>query len=178
MRRLATVSVVMTSLLVIGVVSVAKSAPAWTHANGLDFWNLGHDEDRLRREIDEGQNWDNAREQLQRRRELTQHITHRLCEGSISLDEAVDSISTLAQAYPRWFEAVQISYRETGVILPTATDRDVLTRYLLTAIKGMLLHAEGLNDTSRSAFLSARLARLTAEGQFHAKQTSASTAAH
>jgi hypothetical protein len=164
--------------LVIGAVTADWIAPAWAQANGLDFWNLGNEQALLRSEINEGRSWDNAHEQVQRRREATQHIVQRLCEGGITLNEALDATSAMAQTYPGWLASLKVSYSNGRVLPPTATDRDVLTCYLLTTIKGKLLTAEELNETSRSAFLSACLARLTKEARVHAKQASVSAAAH
>jgi hypothetical protein len=160
------------------MVGFARVAPDWTHANGLDFWNLGNDKASLSNEIDEGRNWDNALELVQRRREATVSIAYRLCEGSITLDEAVDSITALAQTLPDWLPALRVSYRETGAIPQTATERDVVTCYLLITIRGMLHAAESLNETSRAAFLSASITRLDEEVRLHAKQTLANKVAH
>jgi hypothetical protein len=95
--------------------------------------------------------------------EVAEHIAAALCEGHLTLSEAIEGITTLAGTAPEWFAQLRDSYYTHVVVSSTAIDRDVVFRYLLLKIEMMRLSAELQGDTTRAIAISARLVQLEGE---------------
>jgi hypothetical protein len=85
-----------------------------------------------------------------------------LCEHKITLSEAVGSMLSVADANPEWFAHTKRNIH-TFLLPSTASDRDVLARYLFGRIEMMLWTEENNGEMKRSSALSARLTELKNE---------------
>jgi hypothetical protein len=131
-------------------------APQWMRDVGLDFWNNGAEEARLRAGIEESRHREEVREQTQRRIALMNAVATDLCDGHIQFDEAICRLEAMVEHSPDWFTTIRDLY--CGSYLPpTSTDRDVLTCYLRIKLEWLHSTAEQRGDVSRAAFIRARL---------------------
>jgi hypothetical protein len=151
--------------LSVALAGIAGVAPQWTRASGLDFWNHGAEEAHLRTALEASQVWDGSFEQVIRRTEVTNQIATRLIEQRVTLDEALESVAAVLAADPDWFAFLRQHYRDTGVVPPSATDRDVMAAYLLNKVRRVLREAEASGEPARAALLSARVIGLEEEAR-------------
>ena len=163
MRRPAIIPLVLICATVV-FAGVTQATPEWSKAAGLDFWNLGHEEAQRRAVTTQGEQLNAQCERVLRRMEAVEHIAAALCEGHLTLSEAIEGITTLAGTAPEWFAQLRDSYYTHVVVSSTAIDCDVVFRYLLLKIEMMRLSAELQGDTTRAIAISARLVQL--EGNF------------
>ncbi|HEV3436802.1 MAG TPA: hypothetical protein VG122_05545 [Gemmata sp.] len=162
MRRPAIIPLVLICATVV-FAGVTQATPEWSKAAGLDFWNLSREEAQLRAATTRREELNAQCERVLRRMEVAEHIAAALCEDRLTLSEAIEGITTLAGAAPEWFAQLRDSYHTHVVVSPTATDRDVVFRYLLLTIEMMRLSAELQGDTTRTIAISARLVQLEGE---------------
>lgn len=164
--RSFTTALVVIACLTFGPLAMSFAAPEWTKKAGLDFWNLDEEKNHFEAVQEEAQRLDAVSERLAVRLAVSERLASGLCEDRITLDEALDELRALGQDDPNWFAGLRSSYCLYGHLPQTATDRDVLARYLRGTIEGMQPVALQLGDFSRAAFICERLVRLDEEVRF------------
>ncbi len=146
-------------LIATGLVSAAviQSSPTWFTTTGGRQQTA---KEALRDSNDRRLNLDEEGETIRQRSALTEDVAARLCDGQLTLPEAVDAIEPLARAAPEWFHSVRLSYQGFSQVSPTATEREVITTYLLHKIEQRADQARERGDTSRATTISARRVEL------------------
>jgi hypothetical protein len=167
MRRFATVIVAL-FCVAFAFAGLTQAAPEWTHANGLDFWKLDDALAQLRETAEEEQDLEDRAAAERRRVEVVTDIASSLCDGRLTLNEALNALCDRALSSPDWLARTRVIYVERQGISATSTDREVMSRYLLIKIRWMQECAEQAGDTSRAAFLSARMASIEEEMRLQA----------
>jgi hypothetical protein len=162
MRRFAAVPAVVLGVAA-AVAGASQAALEWTRNAGLDFWNLSAERAQLHATREREQDLDARYEAGRRRQEAAEGIAAALCDGTITLAEAIERARALATADPELFAQRAFGYRRAGHVGPNATERDITIRYLLIKIESMRWAAEQQGDPSRAACLSTRLAQLEEE---------------
>jgi hypothetical protein len=162
MRRFAT-GIVALLCVVFAFAGLTQAAPEWTHDNGLDFWNLGKVQAQLRETAEEKQDLEERVAAERKRIEVATNIASSLCDGHLTLNEALNALCDLARSDSDWLAATRLIYGEAQGISAAATDREVMSRYLLIKIRWMQSCADQSGDASRAAFLSARHASIEEE---------------
>ncbi|QJW94037.1 hypothetical protein [Frigoriglobus tundricola] len=166
MHRFSTVPAALIGLTTIFAVG-ALAAPARTHAVGWDLWHFADEWTSFRDAETAAQDLDFGLEQARRREVVCDDIAISLCEDRITLDEAIKDIGAFADSSPDWIVQLRAVYSGRGDVAPTATDREVLARYLRARIKSLIGTAEAVGDTARATALSARLTRFDREAREH-----------
>jgi hypothetical protein len=155
MYRFTPIRVVLVVLTVV-LVSVAVAVPEWTHAVGLDFWKWERQDFDMRSLAEQGRDMDERAAVQHRRSALTTEIAQSLCAARITFNEAVESLTALAETSPDWVANLRLTY--CGNRLPSRSpDRTVMICYLLLRIKSLQLAAEQTGDTQRAELLAERL---------------------
>ena len=152
-------TIVLTGLIAtgFGFAAVMQSPPAWLAASDGGNWTA---EEALCDSTDQRRDLDEEGEMIRQRTTLTEDIATRLCEGQLTLTEAIDAIEPLVRISPRWFRSVRLSYQSFSRVSPTATEREVIVVYLLHKIGQLADQARERGDMSRATAISARRAEL------------------
>jgi len=130
---------------------------------GSDLWTFADEWTGFRSAETERRDLLSGLEQAQRRNAVSDDIAISLCENRITMHEAIRAIGAFAESSPDWLTRLRTVYHSHGSISPTATDHDVLVRYLRARIESLIRTAKVLGDPHRVAVLSARLARFDQE---------------
>ena len=156
MRRFVTVPAVLLCAA-LAFAGIAQFAPEWIRANGLDFWNVQDVQTQLR-DITEQTRELEYRDVTERQRDsIATNIAASLCDGYLTLNEALSALHQLARNSPEWITKMRLSYRDTQDLPVTASDGEVLSCFLLIKIKALCIAAEVAGDVSRADFLATRL---------------------
>ena len=162
MRSVATVSTVLLGVAAI-FGGVSQAAPEWTRIVGLDFWNLSAERATIRANTEREQELSATSATERRRAEVTDGLVVSLCDGTMTLAEAVDRVKALATVNPEWFTRIGDQYRRVQRVAPNATDRDIALCYLFIKMDTLRCAEELRGNPSRAAFISARAVQLNEE---------------
>jgi hypothetical protein len=141
----------------------AAVAPGWVRRAGLDAWNWGRDEGRLRDAAAQQREVDDQFGAAAERHQVGTAIAARLLAGG-SRAEAVAAVLALAARSPEWFAALRHTYGGQGLLPPGAPDRDVAALYLRLKLALARQIAADRGDTGAATATAERLARFDAEG--------------
>ena len=125
-----------------------------------EFGAMAEDSARLQYLSSEDEKWETELELTRGRETTTRDIGAALCDNRLTLTEAIDAVMALAEDSPDWIEQLRGRYCSYGFLLPTATDREVMTRYLRVHIEAMKSVAESAGESTRVVAFSAHLAHL------------------
>ncbi len=126
----------------------------------MEFRDISADSAQLRVLAAEDQKWEAELERARGRETVGHDIAAALCDGRITLEEAIESVMTLADDSPDWVVMLRSRYCYHGYVPSTASNHDVMTRYLRIQLESMKSVAESAGDRPRVVSLSAHLAHL------------------
>jgi hypothetical protein len=162
MRRFALIPVVVLGLAAVGT-SAAALAPEQVRAAGLDFWNVSADEADLRAAEDESRDLEADHERSRQRTTVVTRIVNELSEDRVHAADALEELAAVARSSPEWFATLRTHYQLMGFVTPTATDHEVLIKFLLVRVQARLNTAEHECDAALAPVISARRVRLEGE---------------
>jgi hypothetical protein len=145
LRRTGATSAAVLSGLIAMFGLAHAATPEWARQAGLDVWNLGEAQERLRETNEESARLRDEVEQLRESIEAAEHLTTRLINGEVTLAHATDLIEPLMLERPGFKSSASISH-------PAPTFRLMVARYLVDHVRRSLQ-----SDPSRLAGLEVQL---------------------
>jgi hypothetical protein len=124
------------------------AAPDWTRTTGLDFWNIGSEEESLRSALERSDEIASREHRETLRQEMAEQLAARLLAGE-PLAELTDELEAFTrEVRQEWFQSVRLHTQAAELL----SDREVVALYLISKVK---LAVEA--DPTRLAEVSARL---------------------
>lgn len=149
--------------LTLGLLGALAAAPDRARDAGVDFWNTDAEQNRLEAAGAEARRLEAVGDRQAARLAESERLASGLCDGRLTLDEAVDGLAAVANDNPDWFATLRSNLCSYWSLPQTAADRDVLTRYLRGRIASIQRGALESGDASRAAFVRERLIRFDEE---------------
>jgi hypothetical protein len=103
-------------------------APEWSHAAGLDVWNVSEAEADHRAEVDRHAALDDRHADLRVKVGLARCLTEQLIDGRVSLADAAAEVLRANRSRPEFLFVLRQEYPDA------ATDRELAARYLLAKV--------------------------------------------
>jgi hypothetical protein len=155
MRRFAIIALTIVCLTcsLVGVNETMKKI----RYTGLDFWNYFAESNRLECESEKSRDLDCELEVLNQWSQSTNSVAISLCNGQITINDAIDSVRTLLANSPYKGADLRTCYITSGYLRADAAERDTSACFLLLAIKSLQRGAEQTGDKTSAAFFSEHL---------------------
>jgi hypothetical protein len=124
---------------------LVMARPDWAGREGLDFWNVSGDEQRLRAEQGEHERLERLAEFRRQRFELRRLVIQDLIDGCTTLAAASRRMLELNREEPNLLDVVRTSF-------PAASDEEAATLQTIATVRALLVH-----EPSRREDVMARL---------------------
>ena len=153
-------TLVVASFLTFGPFVMSFAVPEWTRRAGLDCWNYGAEKHLLEESNLEAQRLDAVEERLLVKIAVAERLAQDVCEGSITLEAALDELTVIAKDDPDWCQVLRIRFHSSHAW----TDRDLLVIYLRGKL--LRLHDAALDsgDVSRATHIQGRMVQFDEDG--------------
>jgi hypothetical protein len=162
MRRFIIIPLAITSVTC-GLLGIDALARHGTDSSGLDYWNYFDESDRFKTVTENGRDLDCELQKINQRREMINLVAISLCNGRISVGDAISSTQALVQNSSYNCVHIRTVYISFRYLQPNAAERDTFACFLLLWIKRMQVATEQSGDKTSAIFLSDRLIKIYGE---------------